>query len=70
MEGAWRWSDCSNTDMYSNWVPGAPVNDGMPNQLDCAYIMNGTAQWNDELCDRRFGYVCEVSPKRKCFVHF
>ncbi|KAH3768649.1 lectin-like [Dreissena polymorpha] len=66
------WTDGTDKDTEGTWILGTTgeyfeVTDwqtGEPNQMageeDClTFFRNYDYRWNDEHCDRRYGYVCE-----------
>nr|XP_054765190.1 uncharacterized protein LOC129271967 [Lytechinus pictus] len=60
VEGEWRWVDCTESDNWqmSLWAPGSPSNE-MP---DCGSLTS-SGEIEAQVCDVRFNFVCEVSPK-------
>ncbi|XP_038068496.1 uncharacterized protein LOC119737915 isoform X2 [Patiria miniata] len=60
VEGTWRWVDCSDTSDWQStlWVPGEPAL-----RKDCGILLGGTGQLSSEICDEKFNFICEVSPK-------
>ncbi|XP_064644550.1 macrophage mannose receptor 1-like isoform X2 [Lineus longissimus] len=55
-ENRWVWSDQSGA-AYFNWNGGEP-NDQSTGQ-DCGVVLTTHGRWDDEYCDRRFGYICK-----------
>ena len=62
-EKDWRWTDKTGLTGYKNWSSGQPNN--FDNQ-DCVAMLKGTyysiyfnAEWNDEDCSLKLGYICE-----------
>ena len=55
-ESQFVWSDGTpyNASVYSNWHPGEP-ND--QNGEDCVELLR--TGWNDAICGKQFGYICE-----------
>ncbi|XP_038068494.1 uncharacterized protein LOC119737915 isoform X1 [Patiria miniata] len=60
VEGTWRWVDCSDTSDWQStlWVSGEPAI-----RKDCGILLGGTGQLSSEICDEKFNFICEVSPK-------
>ncbi|KAL6479844.1 hypothetical protein MHYP_G00108770 [Metynnis hypsauchen] len=57
-EGTWLWSDGSKMN-FKDWGPTQPSNYlGKENCLEINY--GDTHQWNDDACDVRKPFVCEV----------
>ncbi|XP_078661578.1 uncharacterized protein LOC144905700 [Branchiostoma floridae x Branchiostoma belcheri] len=63
VERVWTWSDgtpISGCD-FSYWAPGEP-NDGGGNQ-DCGQLWSNVGfKWDDDSCDRRKYFICQVGP--------
>ena len=59
-ESQFVWSDGTpyNASVYSNWFSGEPNDrDGE----DCVELYsNGGNGWNDNGCEKEFGYICEI----------
>ncbi|XP_022102814.1 uncharacterized protein LOC110985794 isoform X3 [Acanthaster planci] len=66
VEGTWRWVDCSDTSDWQStlWVPGEPAQ-----RKDCGILLGGTGQLSSEVCDEKFNFICEVSPKGSVQVY-
>ncbi|XP_033628985.1 uncharacterized protein LOC117291426 [Asterias rubens] len=61
-EGTFRWTDCSRLTAWQStqWAAGQP--DDPTGTEDCVQF-NSVGDWNDQLCDQRMPYVCEILPE-------
>uniref|UniRef100_A0A673L5J8 C-type lectin domain-containing protein n=1 Tax=Sinocyclocheilus rhinocerous TaxID=307959 RepID=A0A673L5J8_9TELE len=55
-EGGWMWTDGSPF-RYINWASGNP--DDYYNE-DCLSILINSGAWNDDNCENKRGYICNV----------
>ncbi|XP_071799733.1 uncharacterized protein [Asterias amurensis] len=60
VEGSWKWVDCGDTNDWqsTDWAPGEPAESD-----DCATLQGNTGHLRGQICDQRFLFICEVSPK-------
>lgn len=63
-ENKFVWSDGTpfNPSVYNNWGPGEPNNFLGEH---CVELFNKV--WNDNICTKEFGYICE-KPRGKKFI--
>ncbi|XP_062575880.1 perlucin-like [Saccostrea cucullata] len=60
IEGEWVWTgNVEAFGTYKNWSPGEPNNAGS-NEHCLEMDMNGNYQWNDNNCQNRFNFICEI----------
>nr|XP_023412142.1 C-type lectin domain family 10 member A-like [Loxodonta africana] len=63
-EGVWKWVDGTDYDTnFKNWDENQPDDwdgHGLGGGEDCAHIQT-SGKWNDNVCQRRFHWVCETS---------
>jgi hypothetical protein len=60
VEGDWTWVSSGSNFTYSNWSPGFP--DDYRGNEDCLHLLKRTHfEWNDEKCDHRMGFICELA---------
>ncbi|XP_038184162.1 C-type lectin domain family 10 member A-like [Arvicola amphibius] len=61
--GPWRWVDGTELEKgFKNWAPEQPDNwygHGLGGGEDCAHFTS-TGNWNDDVCQRPFRWVCEA----------
>ena len=59
-EGEWTWVTSGSNFTYSNWAPGFP--DDYRGNEDCAELHRDSHfLWNDEKCDHRMSFICELA---------
>ncbi|KAH3768650.1 hypothetical protein DPMN_169870 [Dreissena polymorpha] len=57
-EGTWIWGTTGEHFEISDWQAGEPNHEA--GEEDCLTLFrNYDYHWNDDLCDRLLGYVCE-----------
>ncbi|KAM4536225.1 macrophage mannose receptor 1-like [Odontesthes bonariensis] len=61
----WKWSDGS-TGSFRNWYISEPNNNTSQNCVVTSKEFQH--QWADEVCERRYPFVCNPKPKKKSFV--
>ncbi|XP_061183004.1 perlucin-like protein [Saccostrea echinata] len=60
VEGEWMWVTTGQNFTYSNWAPGFP--DDYRKNEDCAHLYKAQHfEWNDEDCDHRMCFICELT---------
>ena len=55
-DGTWVWTDCSKWDLYSDWAPLEPNNNG--GDENCVEFLFATKHWNDRRCTDKDKFVC------------
>lgn len=72
IEGEWVWTgNVQAMGSYKNWAPGEP-NNANGNEHCLEMDMGGQYQWNDNNCENRFNFICEI-PYESCiliYLHF
>nr|XP_019930721.2 perlucin [Crassostrea gigas] len=59
-EGKWIWITSGHSFTYSHWAPGFP--DDYHGNEDCLELFKDERfLWNDEKCDHRMSFICELS---------
>ena len=55
-DSKWVWTDCSKWDLYSDWAPLEPNNNG--GEENCVEFLFATQHWNDRSCADKDKFVC------------
>lgn len=67
IEGEWVWTgNVQAMGSYKNWAPGEP-NNANGNEHCLEMDMGGQYQWNDNNCENRFNFICEM-PYESCIL--
>lgn len=60
IEGEWVWTgNVQAMGSYRNWAPGEP-NNANGNEHCLEMDMGGQYHWNDNNCENRFNFICEM----------
>ncbi|XP_034329690.2 perlucin-like [Crassostrea angulata] len=60
IEGEWVWTgNVQAMGSYKNWAPGEP-NNANGNEHCLEMDMGGQYHWNDNNCENRFNFICEM----------
>lgn len=60
IEGEWVWTgNVQAMGSYTNWAPGEP-NNANGNEHCLEMDMGGQYHWNDNNCENRFNFICEM----------
>ncbi|XP_078694898.1 collectin-10-like [Branchiostoma floridae x Branchiostoma belcheri] len=60
-EGAFEWVDGTPLRGFTSWSPGEPAKNNWGQ--NCVHYY-GKGNWNDEMCDFQFNFICQVTPGR------
>ena len=59
------WSSTGEQFTFTNWVDKEPNNGGSKEHCVHIYGSIRSYRWNDELCDKKLGFICDVKPVRE-----
>ena len=62
-EGKWVWSSDGEPIKYQNWNKPTHEPNNHGGNEDCGYFHMEQLAWNDSICGRKFGYICEKQLK-------